>query len=250
MSPTQIDEAIQRSQEYVRAKYSNFGDESWADIARGYARSAPELGISLRCLLACLATAHEQTMEKIFTCCPDDRTRASRLAAAVLRMAVIEAEIMYSALADDQAEQELKARQHNSALFEQKIVSEVDSASRVGEGLREQAKDASAATRGMLGKASEVAAAAEQSALAMREAALTSAGLIRAIEDARTEVESAAEVAMRAPNQAGDAVAMSTTPSERSEEHTSELQTIMRTPSACFRLKKKKNTHIIIIQII
>src|SRR3546814_12683411 len=48
MSPTQIDEAIQRSQEYVRAKYSNFGDESWADIARGYARSAPELGISLR----------------------------------------------------------------------------------------------------------------------------------------------------------------------------------------------------------
>src|SRR3546814_4775592 len=53
-----------------------------------------------------------------------------RLAAAVLRMAVIEAEIMYSALADDQAEQELKARQHNSALFEQKIVSEVDSASR------------------------------------------------------------------------------------------------------------------------
>src|SRR3546814_19931894 len=78
--------AIQRSQEYVRAKYSNFGDESWADIARGYARSAPELGISLRCLLACLATAHEQTMEKIFTCCPDDRTRASRLAAAVLRI--------------------------------------------------------------------------------------------------------------------------------------------------------------------
>src|SRR3546814_16928618 len=42
MSPTHIDEAIQRSQEYVRAKYSNFGDESWADIARGYARSAPE----------------------------------------------------------------------------------------------------------------------------------------------------------------------------------------------------------------
>src|SRR3546814_2072184 len=83
-------------------------------------------------------------------------------------------------------------------------------------------KDASAATRGMLGKASEVAAAAEQSALAMREAALTSAGLIRAIEDARTEVESAAEVAMSASNQAGDAVAM------RSEEHTDEIQAQMR----------------------
>jgi methyl-accepting chemotaxis protein len=50
----------------------------------------------------------------------------------------------------------------------------------------------------MLGKTSEVAAAAEQSALAMREAAQTAAGLIRAIEDARTEVEAAAEIATRA----------------------------------------------------
>ena len=37
-----------------------------------------------------------------------------------------------------------------------------------------------ASARGMLGKTSEVAAAAEQSAVAMREAAQTAAGLIRA----------------------------------------------------------------------
>jgi methyl-accepting chemotaxis protein len=129
-------------------------------------------------------------------------------------MAVVETEIMCSALSTDQAEQELVDRQHNSTLFQQQIMSEVDSASKLGAGLREQAKDASAATRGMLGKASEVAAAAEQSALAMREAAQTSAGLIRAIEDARTEVEGAAEVAMRASDQAGEAVAMSATLSE------------------------------------
>ena len=54
----------------------------------------------------------------------------------------------------------------------------------------------------MLGKTSEVAAAAEQSAIAMREAAQTAAGLIRAIEDARTEVEVAAGVATRAGDQA------------------------------------------------
>ncbi len=55
--------------------------------------------------------------------------------------------------------------------------------------LRVQAVRTSASARGMLGKASEVAAAAEQSAVAMREAAQTAAGLIRAIEDARNEVE-------------------------------------------------------------
>ena len=61
----------------------------------------------------------------------------------------------------------------------------------------------------MLGKTSEVAAAAEQSAVAMREAAQTAAGLIRAIEDARTEVEVAAGVATRAGDQADQAVGVS-----------------------------------------
>jgi methyl-accepting chemotaxis protein len=61
----------------------------------------------------------------------------------------------------------------------------------------------------MLGKTSEVAAAAEQSAVAMREAAQTAAGLIRAIEDARAEVEVAADVATRAGDQASQAVKVS-----------------------------------------
>src|SRR3546814_11216074 len=75
----------------------------------------------------------------------------------------------------------------------------------------------------MLGKASEVAAAAEQSAVAMREAAQTAAGLIRAIEDARTEVEAAAEIATRASDQAGAAVGMSETLSD----HAKSLESIL-----------------------
>src|SRR3546814_982154 len=65
MSPTQIDEAIQRSQEYVRAKYSNFGDESWADIARGYRSEehTSELQSLMRISYAvfCLKKQHQQT---------------------------------------------------------------------------------------------------------------------------------------------------------------------------------------------
>ena len=76
-------------------------------------------------------------------------------------------------------------------------------------GLRSQASSTSASARGMLGKTSEVAAAAEQSATAMREAAQTAAGLIRAIEDARSEVEVASDVATRAGGQAEEAVKVS-----------------------------------------
>src|SRR3546814_19271489 len=54
----------------------------------------------------------------------------------------------------------------------------------------------------MLDQAAEVAAASEQSALAMREAAQTAAGLIRDIEEARSAVETSAEIANRAASQA------------------------------------------------
>src|SRR3546814_11406097 len=53
--------------------------------------------------------------------------------------------------------------------------------------------------------------------MAMREAASTAAGLIRAIEDARSEVEASATVATRASEQAGEAVAMSETLSHHAE---------------------------------
>ena len=75
--------------------------------------------------------------------------------------------------------------------------------------LRDQSVGTSASARGMLVKASEVAAAAEQSAIAMREAAQTAAGLIRAIEDARREVDVAAEIATRAAGQSVEAVTVS-----------------------------------------
>jgi methyl-accepting chemotaxis protein len=75
----------------------------------------------------------------------------------------------------------------------------------------------------MLGKASEVAAASEQSAVAMREAAHTAAGLIRAIEDARSEVETAAGIATRAADQATDAVQVS----EALSSHAQSIESIL-----------------------
>ena len=74
--------------------------------------------------------------------------------------------------------------------------------------LRGQTGHAARAARGMLSKTSDVAAAAEQSATAMRDAAHTASGLIRAIDDARREVDVAATVATRAADQSAEAVAV------------------------------------------
>jgi methyl-accepting chemotaxis protein len=89
--------------------------------------------------------------------------------------------------------------------------------------LRNQTRTAAVSARGMMGKASEVAAAAEQSAVAMREAAHTAAGLIRAIEEARGEVEIAADIATRASSQSIEAVQIS----EALSDHAKAIESIL-----------------------
>src|SRR3546814_5072537 len=113
--------------------------------------------------------------------------------------------------------------------------------------VRVQAVDAATATRAMLDQAAEVAAASEQSALAMREAAQTAAGLIRAIEEARSEVETSAEIANRAASQAGHAVETTASLSHHAKaieigRATSELQSLMRISYAVSCLNKKQTT--------
>ena len=75
----------------------------------------------------------------------------------------------------------------------------------------------------MIGKASEVAAAAEQSAVAMREATQTAEDLSQAIKDALDDVEAAAEIANRASSQAGAAVGMS----EALSDHAKSIESIL-----------------------
>ncbi len=75
--------------------------------------------------------------------------------------------------------------------------------------LRAHAAQTARAARSTLEKTSEVASAAEQSAMAMRDAASTAGGLIAAIRDVRSEVDIAAEIATRASRQAAEAVDMS-----------------------------------------
>lgn len=196
---------------YIEQKLLNFRDGAWTNAASNFMRHAHKQGVPVRAVLLASVAANEKVMDLIWAASRDDEPRGRRLIKAMIEIAMLDSAFLTNVLVNDQAQAQRQERARFGTLFEQRIMGEIDGATRLGESLREQAKDASAATRGMLGKASEVAAAAEQSALAMREAARTAAGLIRAIEGARTEVESAADVSQRAARQSGDAVAMSTT---------------------------------------
>jgi methyl-accepting chemotaxis protein len=203
-----------RSADYTRAKYAAPFAENWGRSAITHAEDSRVAKIPLQAMLAALSFAHSKTMMLIHEKLPGDPKRAIELADTVQRLALVESEVMATHLGALDAADDRTARAERAGAFDETIATSLDGAADLGNRIRTQAGETSRATRGMLGKTSEVAAAAEQSAMAMREAAHTAAGLIRAIEDARGEVEASAEIATRAASQAGQAVGMSETLSD------------------------------------
>ena len=222
-TPDIIAQRIALSADYVRLKYSAPNDDAWKAMAIRHAEDSHRSGIPLPALLSSLAFAHSVTLTLLADRPAADVAAMRTLSDVVQRLALIEADIMVSHLAGSDAQAARIERQSQATEFRGNIATSIAQTAALGARIRVQAAGASASTRGMLGKASEVATAAEQSAVAMREAAQTTAGLIRAIEDARTEVEAAVVIADRACTQTGEAVGMS----EALSEHAKSIESIL-----------------------
>jgi methyl-accepting chemotaxis protein len=223
LTPERLTRRYQRSALYARSAYNRPYDQDWGDDAIRHAEESHAAGVPLAPLLAALAYSKTVLLDIVAERVGIDIGAFCRCADFIQRMCQAEAELMASHLGARDAQVARTERTARAHEFRASIAEEIDDATAMGDGLRIQAGAASASTRGMLGKASEVAAAAEQSAVAMREAAQTAAGLIRAIEDARTEVEAAAEIANRASVQAGQAVGMS----EALSDHAKSIESIL-----------------------
>jgi methyl-accepting chemotaxis protein len=204
-----LDELTRRVTPYIEAKYSNLANPFWVTTAGSYVANAAASGVSLTTLFAGISAGAQAAHDILIHALAGESDRLVRLGKALTQATILEVDVFsahYDALRK-RAEQERRASQ--GADFNKEIMSVVEHTATGSRKVRGQAADASAAARGMLGKTSEVAAAAEQSAVAMREAAQTAAGLIMAIEEARSEVEVAAGVAVRAGDQASQAVMVS-----------------------------------------
>ncbi|WP_342658362.1 methyl-accepting chemotaxis protein [Sphingomonas sp. NY01] len=209
LTPDRLRDRIASSARYIREKYDRPFDQTWLDMAVDYAMHARDSGVSLRTLMNALNYSQSRTMHALEQRVKGDSARMCRLADMTARISLAEAGIMASALGRSDAMLSRDARHEQAEAFRQTIAGAIGNAAARGDTLREQASHAAGSTTRMLGKSHEVAIAAEQSALAMREAAQTAAGLIRAMEAAREEVESAAAITTRAAAQADEAVALS-----------------------------------------
>ena len=203
-----LEQFAERIRPYVRDKFMRLDNPAWVDTAHGYVAKALAANVSQTTLMAGLHSETEAAYAAIRQAYTDEQELIAACA-TLSELQALEIDVfVYHAVEITRAEVD-KQQAEQAAQFNKQVMNVVTKCASDSDQLRGQASATSASARGMLGKTSEVAAAAEQSAVAMREAAHTAAGLIRAIEDARSEVEVAAGVATKAGEQAFQAVKVS-----------------------------------------
>ncbi|MCJ7421505.1 methyl-accepting chemotaxis protein [Sphingomicrobium astaxanthinifaciens] len=198
-----------RGEDFVRRLFDQaLGDQWIRDVAQigiglfGEEVAIPQWNVKRsRMTMAIMAAARRKFAS--------DPAMIGRLCDAVLTTMLYSADIILAQVAVCEAREAAEERSVHSRLFQRKVKQISATAASKAKGMLGRADESAKSASGMLGKTSEVAAAAEQSAAAMREAAQTAAGLIRAIEDARLEVETSADIAARAGDEAHKAVATS-----------------------------------------
>jgi methyl-accepting chemotaxis protein len=189
--------------------YASKVDASWVQSVAEYGRQIYAERISVPAYMSARNQAAGRITARICERYSDDAEKLEQLVCAFQRLGTIETDIILAQVSLLEANDAADQRGRESGEFERRVADLVRASTEQSKSLTDRTRSTAASARGMLGKTSEVAAAAEQSAVAMREAAQTAAGLIRAIEDARAEVEVAAGVATRAGDQASQAVKVS-----------------------------------------
>jgi methyl-accepting chemotaxis protein len=195
--------------EAFAVNYAGKVDDGWIQNIAEYGRQIFAENTSVPAYMAARAQAATRIVAKMVQQFSDDQDKLEACLAAFHRLSTFEIDIILAQVSLLEAIEAADLRGRESEHFEQRVSDLVRASTEQSKSLTERTRSTAASARGMLGKTSEVAAAAEQSAVAMREAAQTAAGLIRAIEDARAEVEVAAGVATRAGDQASQAVKVS-----------------------------------------
>jgi methyl-accepting chemotaxis protein len=197
------------SAERVKAHYGSKVDTNWVQSVAEFGRRIFQERTSIPQYIAARERLKSTVIDGMFDRFADDSDTLQACVTAFQRLTTVETDIILAQISQLEAIDAADSRSRESTEFERRVADLVRASTEESKSLTDRTRSTAASARGMLGKTSEVAAAAEQSAVAMREAAQTAAGLIRAIEDARSEVEVAAGVATRAGDQASQAVKVS-----------------------------------------
>jgi methyl-accepting chemotaxis protein len=135
-----------------------------------------------------------------------DQAETIELVQQLVTFEALQLTVQASYIDDLVRESKEQALQERASIFREQFEETIRQAAERSRDVNQYAHEAVTSAQGSLDNTSEIASAAEQSACAMRDAAQTAGGLIMAIDEARDEVEVAASVAVRAGEEAVEAV--------------------------------------------
>ena len=196
-----MDAALASRNSELRDRYLRLGESSWVQAANRIVARAYSARLSLSAILSIDSAGAIKTLEILsrrYDCSKEERLRLNDV---FFRMRSLECDIYSSLFTAYMGHEAHLQREHLSEDFQKGIGLTVEAATREGAELRRQAGASANSARGVLERVSEVAAAAEQSASAMRDAAEGAAGLIRVIDGVREEAQVSAEIAVKAAAQ-------------------------------------------------
>ena len=205
----EVEKAIDARIVDLRNRYTRLNGRDWVRSTESIVATAFDAKLSLTAILAIDSAGAIKTLEILsrrFDCSKEERQQINDV---FFRMRSLECDVYSSVYTSYMSYDARRQRDVLAEEFEKGVGALVEEATEEGSLLRQQAAHSATSAHNVLGKVSEVAAAAEQSATAMREAAHTAAGLIRAINEVRGEAETSAKVATRAASQAAEAVTVS-----------------------------------------
>ena len=221
-----VDQAVASRSLELRDRYTRLGERAWIDAADRIVAAAYAAKLSLSAILAVDSAAATKTLEILsrrYDCSKEERLALNDV---FFRMRSLECDVYSALFAAHMSHEAHIERDRLAEDFQRGVGLTVETTTKEGAELRQQASASATSARGVLERVSEVAAAAEQSASAMRDAAEGAAGLIRVIDGVRNEVQVSAEIAVRAASEATEAVAMSETLSEHARSIESILDII------------------------
>ncbi len=208
-TPADRERHINYALDNIRTRLTTPIDAAWvgrlANLGRGmFLANVPSYKVALSLIEH--SELIEQELRALFV---DDAEALERHRATVRKLMLIEQEIMLVEVRLLDRQRAAEQRGIEGERFHAGIADRLRVALEDSSRLREQTGATSSTAADMRSAAFEVATMTEQAALAMSEAAHTASGLTRAIEEARGEVETASQVAVRASDQSDKAVTVS-----------------------------------------
>ena len=220
--PEKRDEELRKSVAYTRRKYTPPFDQAWLEQMRSVGRSFYELRGPTYVYMSAFSAAYRHSVEKIVEG-SRDAAEAQWLSEVFMRLMGLETEVMMATMQLERERFHRENADRNASQFRTDISTAVERAADKSRRSREQCENAARTTNALLAMASEVAAAAQQSASAMNEAAETSGGIKDSIDTIRHDLSATVSSLHAASDIANRAVA----DADKLADHSQSIENIL-----------------------